>query len=80
MRRVVLRPHESLLLYTDGITECRGGGHEQYGDARLARALTSTPDKPTATDILCAVTADVQAFTRGGYAEDDQAVLVITAT
>ncbi|WNM32918.1 SpoIIE family protein phosphatase [Streptomyces sp. Li-HN-5-11] len=80
VRRVVLRPHESLLLYTDGITECRGGGDEQYGDARLAHALASTPDKPTATDILGSVTADVRAFTGGGYAEDDQAVLVITAT
>ncbi|MFI1168800.1 SpoIIE family protein phosphatase [Streptomyces sp. NPDC020801] len=79
-RRVLLRPHESLLLYTDGITECRGGGRERYGDDRLAEALASAPGKPTATEVLDAVTGDVGDFTGGRDVEDDQAVLVITAT
>ncbi|MDF3301472.1 SpoIIE family protein phosphatase [Streptomyces tropicalis] len=79
--RVVLRPHESLLLYTDGITECHAGtGSGQYGEARLARALASAPNTPAAHDVLKAVTADVWSYTGGGGVDDDQAVLVITGT
>ncbi|MEU6807428.1 SpoIIE family protein phosphatase [Streptomyces sp. NPDC046831] len=78
--RLLLRPHESLLLYTDGITECRTAtGPEQYGDARLARALASAPRRPGAQDVLRAVTGDVHFFTGGGDVDDDQAALVITA-
>ncbi|MFI9243834.1 PP2C family protein-serine/threonine phosphatase [Streptomyces sp. NPDC053086] len=78
-RRFTLRPGESLLLYTDGITECRTTGTEQYGDIRLAKALASTPRRPTAADIVRAVALDVRGFVDGGDVEDDQAALVITA-
>ncbi|AYN38122.1 GAF domain-containing protein [Streptomyces dangxiongensis] len=78
-RRLTLRPGESLLLYTDGITECRTTGTEQYGDTRLAEALASAPRRPTATDIVRTVAEDVRGFVDGGNVEDDQAALVITA-
>ncbi|MFF9768306.1 SpoIIE family protein phosphatase [Streptomyces sp. NPDC014636] len=78
-RRFTLRPGESLLLYTDGITECRTTGTEQYGDIRLAKALASTPRRPPAADIVRAVALDVRGFVDGGDVEDDQAALVITA-
>ncbi|MGV9255734.1 SpoIIE family protein phosphatase [Streptomyces sp. NPDC003697] len=78
--RLLLRPHESLLLCTDGITECRTPtGPEQYGDDRLARALASAPRRPSAHDLLRAVAGDVHSFTGGGDVDDDQAALVITA-
>ncbi|GGW68853.1 hypothetical protein GCM10010503_52530 [Streptomyces lucensis JCM 4490] len=81
-RRFTLRPGESLLLYTDGLTECRTDGEdgtEQYGDMRLAKALASAPRRPTAADIVEAVAEDVRGFVNGRDVEDDQAVLVITA-
>ncbi|MET8897110.1 SpoIIE family protein phosphatase [Streptomyces albogriseolus] len=77
--RFTLRPTESLVLYTDGITECRAVGAEQYGEARLAEALASTPARPTATDIVRRLTEDIRAFTSGCTVDDDQAALVVTA-
>ncbi|MES9521552.1 SpoIIE family protein phosphatase [Streptomyces capoamus] len=78
-RRFTLRPGESLLLYTDGLTECRAEGTGQYGDARLAKALGSVPRRSAAADIVATVAEDVLAFVAGGDVEDDQAALVITA-
>ncbi|WP_030735196.1 SpoIIE family protein phosphatase [Streptomyces sp. NRRL S-31] len=79
-RRLTLRPGESLLLYTDGITECRTAGTEQYGDVRLAEALASAPRRPSARDIVRTVAEDVRDFMEGQGVEDDQAALVVTAT
>ncbi|MEU9443099.1 GAF domain-containing SpoIIE family protein phosphatase [Streptomyces sp. NPDC048304] len=78
-RRFTLRPTESLLLYTDGITECRTAGTEHYGDIRLAKTLASAPRRPTAADIVRTLADDIRAFMKGREVEDDQAALVITA-
>ncbi|CAL9348045.1 SpoIIE family protein phosphatase [Streptomyces sp. enrichment culture] len=77
--RFTLRPAESLVLYTDGITECRGTGTHQYGDARLVNALAAAPARPTATDIVRSLTGDIRAFMSGHTVDDDQAALVVTA-
>ncbi|MET9307139.1 SpoIIE family protein phosphatase [Streptomyces sp. P9-2] len=77
--RFTLRPTESLVLYTDGITECRTAGTERYGDARLAKILASTPAHPTAAEIVRKLTEDIRAFTNGRTVDDDQAALVVTA-
>ncbi|MER6818062.1 SpoIIE family protein phosphatase [Streptomyces cellulosae] len=77
--RFTLRPTESLVLYTDGITECRTAGTERYGDARLAKILASTPAHPTAAEIVRELTEDIRAFTNGRTVDDDQAALVVTA-
>ncbi|CAM5649199.1 SpoIIE family protein phosphatase [Streptomyces parvulus] len=78
--RLRLRPHESLLLYTDGITEARGGDGDQFGEERLADALTGAPRRPGAHDVIDALTRAVRTFTGGHDIDDDQAVLVLTAT
>ncbi|MFE3636612.1 SpoIIE family protein phosphatase [Streptomyces sp. NPDC059168] len=78
-RRFTLRPSESLFLYTDGITECRAAGTDQYGEVRLARALASAPTRPSATDVVRSVAEDVRSFMKGRDVDDDQAALVITA-
>ncbi|MFG2930785.1 SpoIIE family protein phosphatase [Streptomyces achromogenes] len=78
-RCFTLRRGESLFLYTDGLTECRTDGSEQYGDTRLAKALASAPRRPTAADIVRTVAGDVHGFMNGLDVEDDQAALVITA-
>ncbi|MFE9707531.1 SpoIIE family protein phosphatase [Streptomyces sp. NPDC005930] len=78
-RRVHLEPHESLVLYTDGIIEARQDA-TLFGEERLADAVSSTPRRPGARQIIDAVTRAVAAFTRGGEVDDDQAVLVLTAT
>ncbi|MFF8828570.1 GAF domain-containing SpoIIE family protein phosphatase [Streptomyces sp. NPDC015131] len=76
--RLRLAPGESLLLYTDGITEARDGRGEQFGEERLVRAVSGGPHR-TAEDALGAVTRAVRAFTGGSAVDDDQAALVLTA-
>ncbi|WP_405782506.1 SpoIIE family protein phosphatase [Streptomyces sp. NBC_00859] len=80
VHRVHLRPTESLLLYTDGITEARAPGGEQFGEERLARALTNAPHHTTGPEILDVLVHAVRAFTGAQHMDDDQAALVLTAT
>ncbi|WP_033214960.1 PP2C family protein-serine/threonine phosphatase [Kitasatospora phosalacinea] len=73
-----LDPGQSLVLYTDGITEARNSDGEQFGEDRLLHALTPSPgNAPTALE---AITKAVRAFTGDSGTDDDQAVLVLTAT
>ncbi|MEU6485341.1 GAF domain-containing SpoIIE family protein phosphatase [Streptomyces sp. NPDC046887] len=78
--RLRLRRYESLLLYTDGLTEARDAHGEQFGDQRLADALTAAPHRPTAQQVIDTLTGAVHTFTGGRDIDDDQAVLVLTAT
>ncbi|MGW1979611.1 SpoIIE family protein phosphatase [Streptomyces sp. NPDC001889] len=77
-RRVNLAPGESLVLYTDGITEARNSANELFDEERLTQALTPPP--PRAPAVLDTLTAAVHSFTGGRDIDDDQAVLVLTAT
>ncbi|MFF3215555.1 SpoIIE family protein phosphatase [Streptomyces sp. NPDC002886] len=75
-----LNPQESLLLYTDGITEARNDSGAQFGEERLATALDDIPLQPAAQDIIDTLVEAVRTFTHGHNIDDDQAVLVLTAT
>ncbi|GAB1331834.1 SpoIIE family protein phosphatase [Streptomyces sennicomposti] len=79
VHRLCLRPHESLLLYTDGITEARNAHGEQFGEDRLAESLTNGPQL-TAHHLIDTVNKAVHTFTAGHDNDDDQAILVLTAT
>ncbi|MFE2347671.1 SpoIIE family protein phosphatase [Kitasatospora cineracea] len=76
--RLHLAPGQSLVLYTDGITEARSGGGEQFGEDRLLQTLT--PSRANAPEILEGITEAVRVFTGDTDTDDDQAVLVLTAT
>ncbi|MBY8877299.1 GAF domain-containing SpoIIE family protein phosphatase [Actinacidiphila acidipaludis] len=76
--RLRLAPEQSLLLYTDGITECRDAQGEQFGEERLISLLERAQRRPPAT--LDLVTGAVHAFTGGRAGTDDQAALLLTAT
>ncbi|MFD8257441.1 SpoIIE family protein phosphatase [Streptomyces griseoluteus] len=79
-RRLQLRPNESLLLYTDGLTEARAPDGEQFGDVRVAQALAGSPRPAAAGRLIDSLTEAVRVFTGGHDIDDDQAVLVLTAT
>ncbi|MFF3928077.1 PP2C family protein-serine/threonine phosphatase [Streptomyces hirsutus] len=77
--RVRLTPGESCLLYTDGVTEAKGGpmGDTMFGEQRLKRALAECAGLPAS-----AVVERVQMLADewiGGGVHDDIAVLAITA-
>nr|WP_042391048.1 PP2C family protein-serine/threonine phosphatase [Streptacidiphilus melanogenes] len=75
----VLGPGETCLLYTDGITEARGGplGDEFFGERRLQRALAECSGMPAE-----AVVERIQMLATqwiGRAAHDDMAVVAISA-
>ena len=74
--RTRLHSGDSLVLFTDGVTEAhRPGDYELFGDDRLREALATTGDQPASQVAQAVVQA---ALTYGGEPPaDDTAVLVI---
>jgi PAS domain S-box-containing protein len=72
---VELTDGESLVLYTDGLTEARGRDGSLFGEERLAELLAATPGC-TAEEIVARIRTAVDAFRRPGGG-DDVAVLVL---
>ncbi|MFD3549900.1 PP2C family protein-serine/threonine phosphatase [Streptomyces sp. NPDC058655] len=77
--QVTLAPGEICLLYTDGITEARGGplGGAMFGEARLRRVLSECAGMPAE-----AVVERVQMLAAqwvGSGRHDDMAVVVVSA-
>jgi serine phosphatase RsbU (regulator of sigma subunit) len=73
---VRLGPGESLVLYTDGVTEARGV-HGFYGTERLHTLLASCAGRSAGT-IADEIIADVTSFQRDRF-RDDVAILVVQA-
>ncbi|HEV2784117.1 MAG TPA: SpoIIE family protein phosphatase [Actinophytocola sp.] len=71
--RHILNPGDTLVFYTDGITE-RRHGTEQFGPHRLARALAAAGG--TADEVLAAVQRAVRDFSPEPQ-QDDIAILVM---
>lgn len=74
-----LRPGEACVLYSDGVTEAKGGpcGTDQFGEARLRAALAECAGQPPE-----AMAERVQMLASewlGGRHHDDMALLVIAA-
>lgn len=75
-RRMHLQPGDSLVLYTDGLTEARDRSGVEYGAGRLGGVLGARHGSPPA-DLLAAVLVDVATFLAGNSKPDDLTVLVI---
>jgi phosphoserine phosphatase RsbU/P len=76
VRRVRLEPRDSLLLYTDGISEARNGSDEEYGIETLSRATSGRHGwEPKA--LVAACLADVEKHSSGRHQAGDQTVMAI---
>jgi sigma-B regulation protein RsbU (phosphoserine phosphatase) len=74
--RLVLDEGDSLVLYTDGITEAAGADEEEYGVDRLAGLLAHcNPGGPQ--DLVRKCLADLAAFLNGSERADDITILVL---
>ena len=52
---LVLSEGDSVLFYTDGVTEAENGTQELFGDARLKKAITAAKGPPWGKQLLDAV-------------------------
>jgi len=74
-----LRPGDSLLLYTDGLTEARNGADEEYGEERLS-SLAGERYSPRPRPLVDACLDDLSAFLSGMPLRDDLTLMAIGRT
>jgi phosphoserine phosphatase RsbU/P len=74
--RARLDPGDSLLLYTDGISEAAEPGGGEYGLERLALVAAEQYGRPP-RDFLDACLADLESFRSGARQGDDQTLMLI---
>ena len=77
LAEVNLAPGDTLVLYTDGITEARSAEGEEFGETRLLDTLRSYCHLPV-SHLLEAVVGAVQQFT-GGEQQDDITLVIARA-
>ena len=72
---VQLAPGDTLVLYTDGITEAANADGEEFGESRLLDTVVSRSDLH-AEPLLQAVVAAVQQFSRESDQQDDITLVI----
>jgi serine phosphatase RsbU (regulator of sigma subunit) len=73
--RMTLNPGDSLVLFTDGVTEAADPSDDEYGEERLAALVGSMKDRRS-DEIVEAIHNAVASFTQGAPAADDITVVV----
>jgi len=71
-----LLPGDTLVLYTDGVTEFMDAAEEEFGMERLEAAVRSRHGW-SASDVVAGVLADLAAFAGGVPARDDVTLVVV---
>jgi len=74
--QITLEPEDTLILYSDGITEARNASHWQYGEQRL-REIVGANFMLAPQDLLRVCIEDVKKFRNGVPASDDMTMLVL---
>ena len=76
---LALEPGDSLLLYTDGMTEAVDPKGREYGVERLKKAFLALKERP-ADEIVRALVEKVGEYVRVRAPEDDRTVVVVKRT
>jgi sigma-B regulation protein RsbU (phosphoserine phosphatase) len=71
-----LRPGDSLVIYTDGLSEARNSVQEEYGQERIADIVRARCGSPPA-ELVAACMEDLARFTAGTPRFDDLALLAL---
>jgi serine phosphatase RsbU (regulator of sigma subunit) len=74
--KVRLEPGDTLLIYSDGVTEARSATEEEFGDARLMEFLRGSRAL-SPTDVVESLIQRVREFSRRGKPTDDVTVVVM---
>jgi sigma-B regulation protein RsbU (phosphoserine phosphatase) len=70
-------PGDSIVFYTDGITEARAGsGAEMFGVERLDQTVLAAPCEASSQEVLDDVLKNLEAFTGGAAPNDDRTLLL----
>ena len=73
--KVTLEPGDTIVIYTDGITEARNRQGEEYRPRRL-KAVCRKHRSSSASALARAVAADLDAFTDGVPYDDDRTIVI----
>lgn len=71
-----LMPRDTLLLYTDGVTEAMNAADELYGEERLQQLLSTPEGSPRA--LIDGIIADVKRHSGAAAQSDDITLLAVT--
>ena len=74
--QLIIEPGDTLVVYSDGVLECRGASGEEFGSNRLLTAVRRAK-QPTAQATLMMLLAAVQDFANGNPLADDVSLAVI---
>jgi sigma-B regulation protein RsbU (phosphoserine phosphatase) len=74
--RIQLEPEDTLLLYSDGVTEAEDVSQELFGEARLKEALGRCQD-PALGAVQAEILSAVEKFADGASQSDDITILVV---
>jgi len=76
VHKVTLRPGDTILLYTDGVTEAMNGNAELFEESRLVEALRRTNGAPL-PEMLKGIQDDLVRFAAGTTQSDDITMLAL---
>jgi serine phosphatase RsbU (regulator of sigma subunit) len=76
---VRLKPGDTIVSFSDGVTEALSTSGEEFGETRLVEVVRQHQGAPAA-DVLARVVDAVQAFARGAQQHDDVTALVVRYT
>lgn len=73
---VTLRPGDTMVLYTDGITEAADPDDEEFGEERLEAVCVANRELPPA-ELAVAINRELDAFAKGVPYADDRTMVII---
>ncbi len=75
-QKMVLRPGDTLLLYTDGVTEAMNRERQLFSEERLRKGLSKHRDDPI-KEMVEKLVSGIDSFARGAPQSDDITVMVL---
>jgi sigma-B regulation protein RsbU (phosphoserine phosphatase) len=72
----VLDPADTLIIFTDGITEAANHGEEEYGSERLVDVCRRHRHLPV-PELAAAIKEDLDAFVENVPFEDDRTIVIL---
>ncbi len=74
---MTMNPGDTLVLYTDGVTEAMDINNQEFGENRLLKILADCADNPTPDNITNSILLTVSKFTAGQEQSDDITILAL---